>query len=91
MTHQTPLKRQASSEELDEGTRSRIRAEEVFRLQIRDTIAPPQSKSLLDKMAALLNTHVGVGTIGAVILAVATWSYYYVITCATAPGEERGS
>ncbi|MBI3782875.1 MAG: hypothetical protein HY270_05685 [Deltaproteobacteria bacterium] len=54
----------------------RIRAEEQLRREIQSALAPPsREKSFFDKLIALLNTNVGIGTMAAVLLSVATWGY----------------
>ena len=61
---------------LSEAARERLRAEERLRLDIRAALAPPApARSGFDRLIALLNTNVGIGTVAALLLSVATWCY----------------
>lgn len=60
---------------IDSATLARIRSEETARLEVREALSPRTPKSTFDKLVALSNTNLGIGTIGAVVIGIAGWTY----------------
>ncbi|MDQ8020777.1 MAG: hypothetical protein REI94_02995 [Moraxellaceae bacterium] len=55
---------------------ARLRKEELLRQEVRASLAPPAPpKSRFDKLLALLNTNVGIGTVAALLVSVGTWAF----------------
>jgi hypothetical protein len=55
---------------------ARLRAEERARQEIRAALAPPPAPaSRFERLLALANTNVGIGTVAALLLSVLTWCY----------------
>ena len=64
---------------LGEEALARLRAEERLRQEIRAALAPPPvPPSRFERVVALLNTNVGVGTVAALLLSVGAWAYTFV-------------
>ena len=59
-------------------TLARIRAEESARLEVRDALTPRTPRSTFDKAVALSNTNIGIGTIGAIVIGIAGWTWTQV-------------
>ena len=64
---------------LGEEALARLRAEERLRQEIRAALAPPPAPpSRFERVVALLNTNVGVGTVAALLLSVGAWAYTFI-------------
>lgn len=55
---------------------ARLRKEELLRQEVRASLAvPTPPRSRFDKLLALLNTNVGIGTVAALLVSVGTWAF----------------